>query len=88
MKANSQSSSSEKRTITISENAKVNQIIIDGLEDLFDFIPPQKLSRKLRLIFLSYMHYESEMLPSDISDTIMELKLLMEFLDESSDQAK
>ena len=78
--------SSEKRIITISENAKVNQIIIDGLEDLFDFIPPQKLSRKLRTVFLSYMHHEAEMLPSDIGDTIMEVELLLEFLDTASDQ--
>lgn len=86
MKTDTSQLSSEKQ-IAISENSKVNQIIVDCLEDLFDFIPPQKLSRKLRTIFLSYMHHETDMLPSDISETIMELELLLEFLDTASDEA-
>lgn len=73
--------------VTLAPNSRLSQATIEGLEDLFDFIPPQKLSRKLRTIFLSYMHRETEMLPSDISETIMEFELLLEFLDTASDEA-
>ena len=73
-------------SIVLPAHSKLNQTIIDELDDLFDFVPPGKLSRKLRNIFLSYVRYETEMLPPDINDTIAEMMLLLDFLDSSSDQ--
>jgi hypothetical protein len=60
---------------------KINKQHTDALEDLLDFVPPHKLSNKLRTILLTYLRHEREMLPMDIDQTIMELELLMEFLD-------
>ena len=67
--------------ILLDSNSKLNPEIITSLEDLLDFVPPRKLSTKLRTILLTYLRHEREMLPLDIDQTIMELELLMEFLD-------
>ena len=67
--------------IVLDSNSKLSPEIITALEDLFDFVPPHKLSIKLRSILLTYLRHEREMLPLDVDQTIMELQLLMEFLD-------
>lgn len=73
------------QSITQPLQTNLNQKVITELESLFDFVPPQRLSRKLRYIFLSYMHYERD-LPLDIDKTIMDMQVLMEFLDTASDE--
>lgn len=67
--------------VTWNPDTKFSPQTITALEDLFDFVPPRKLSIKLRTILLTYIRHEREMLPLDIDQTIMELELLMEFLD-------
>lgn len=73
------------QSITQPLQTNLNQKVITELESLFDFVPPQRLSRKLRYIFMSYLHYERD-LPLDIDKTIMDMQVLMEFLDTASDE--
>jgi hypothetical protein len=73
--------SKKRKKIKLPENSKITKKIIRELETLLDFVPPARLSRNLRNIFLSYLYYEREVLPDDFGETITDFQFLFEFLD-------
>lgn len=68
------------------KSKNISRQTLSRLETLFEFVPPQHLSRKLRTVFLTYLKHEKNMLPLEIGETILEMEWLMEFLDEAGDE--
>jgi hypothetical protein len=73
--------SKKRKKIKLPENSKITKKIIRELETLLDFVPPARLSRELRNMFLSYLYYEREVLPNDFGETVADFQFLFEFLD-------
>ncbi|MDB5272238.1 MAG: hypothetical protein JWO58_605 [Chitinophagaceae bacterium] len=65
---------------------KTSKALLKDLETLFEFAAPQSMSRNLRNIFLSYISHERDILPLDIEEIILQMNLLLEFLDEAAAQ--
>lgn len=57
--------------------------LLHALETFLENVPPQRLSRNLRKMFLLYLCAEKAGLPLDFEDFVLDLYMLFEFLDEA-----
>jgi hypothetical protein len=73
--------SQKRKKIKLPENSKITKKIIRELEIFLDFVPPERLNRNLRNIFLSYLYYEKDFLPDDFDETITDFQFMFQFLD-------
>jgi len=60
---------------------KKNHKLLHELETFLDFVPPQRLSRNLRRMFMVYLSQQNEGIDLDMNEQIMDLYFLFELLD-------
>jgi len=65
---------------------KMDKKIIEGLEDLFSFAPPDTLRKSVNQVFYSYL-IQNKTLPEDFKTIAEDFYLLVDFL-EKADQIK
>lgn len=67
-------------TVKLSPNSPLNQRIIDVLDSVLDFFPPQQLRKYLLEVLLSYLVHEHDSLPNDFKDITEAYQLLFHWL--------
>ena len=78
----------KRRKVKLPEHSKLNKKLIKEFDSFLEYAPPDRLSRNLRNMFLFYLSYETDGLPVNFSDTIIDFYLLLEFLDNSAEELK
>jgi len=73
----------KRKKIKLPPDTRLNKRIIEELDNLLDFVPPEQLSKSIRDIFLCYLYHEKDSLPPDFKDTVTNLQFLFGFLDEA-----
>lgn len=71
----------KQKELRLPLNSKLTEETIMELDTLLDFVPAQRLSRKLRDIFMYYLYHEKDHLPCNFRETVEDLQLLFGFLD-------
>ncbi|MDF2456003.1 MAG: hypothetical protein K0R51_1996 [Cytophagaceae bacterium] len=64
-----------------SSQLKKNRKILNELETFLDFVPPQRLSKNLRKMFMIYLSQQNEGIDLDMNEQVMDLYFLFELLD-------
>ena len=64
---------------------KKNHKLLNELETFLDFVPPQRLSRNLRRMFIVYLSQQNEGIDLDMNEQVMDLYFLFELLDAAGD---
>ncbi len=74
-------SNSKSQHVTLPENSKLNQSMIDEIDLFIDTVSPKLLKENILELYFTYIIRESEMLPWDISAMSANIYFLMGFLD-------
>lgn len=69
-----------QKTIDLPENSKLNNEIIEQLDNLISFSPPSALRKSLLRVYLPFLIHEHEALPMDFGDLASDMYMLVEFL--------
>lgn len=77
-----------KRSVTIPYNTyKPGKQLIQELEIFLEYVPPARLSRKLRNLFLEFLPvYVKDSVPNDLEELTGDLYFLLEFLDKAGEE--
>jgi len=82
----------EKKTKDKNTKAKAlykpSKALIDELENLFDFVPPDRLCKSLRKMFMLYLYHEKHGADIDLEQRVLDLYLLLDFLDAAEEDKK
>jgi hypothetical protein len=77
---------STKRAIELAPQSRLNQEIIDRLEDFFEMVPPAHFSRTIRCLFVTTLLYDHENLPLHFEEMLNQLDFFFYFLDTAQDE--
>lgn len=77
--------SHKRRKVWIPQNSRLNKKLVKELDELFEYVPPERLSRNLRNLLLSHLEHE-EGRPLYFEDLIIDLYFLFQFLDMAADE--
>lgn len=69
------------RELNQKTNKNLSQELLKEFIIFIDTVPPERLNRNLRKIFLDYLNYNKDGLPFDFKDYLFDLEWLHQFLD-------
>lgn len=69
-----------RKKFSLPEHSKVTQEVVEQLDNLISFCPPEALRRSLLKVYLQFIIDEHEALPIDFDDIACDFYMLIEFL--------
>jgi hypothetical protein len=76
-----------QRKVSIPENSLINQKVVDGLNELFNFVSPNELRKNIDYIHSHFLiHMNVEIPPENFRSLAEDLFFLKTFLDQAADE--
>ena len=67
------------KSIVLPENSKLTPDIINELDSLLDFSPPEAFRKSILKVYLQYIINEHEALPNDFENVACDFSMLIDF---------
>jgi hypothetical protein len=77
--------SHKRRRIRLPKHCRLTKRLILETDELLEYVPPERLSRNLRNLLLSYLDCEKDH-PLYFEDLVVDLYFLFQFLDVATDE--
>lgn len=75
-------------TYTLPQGSNLNPKIIEQLDNLMSFSPPEVLRKSLLRVYMQYIIHEHESLPMDFGEIAGDIYMLVEFLNRAEEELK
>ncbi len=75
-------------TVTIPENSRINDKIVDHLNDLITYSEPQDFRNRILHVYLQYIIHKLEELPMDFQEIALDFNFLIDFFNRIDTELK
>lgn len=75
-------------TVTIPENSRINDKIVDHLNDLITYSEPRDFRNRILHVYLQYVIHKFEELPIDFQEIALDFNFLIDFFNRIDTELK